>query len=286
MIHDVYPDIDIEEIKRFRQLGSKTAGHPEYGHAAGIETTTGPLGQGIANAVGMALTERMLAARYGDALVDHHTYVFVGDGCLMEGIGQEAISLAGNLRLSKSVLVAKLYLVRHGEAAASWGEDPDPGLSDLGRGQAARMAAAMAPLGPLAIMVSPLQRTRETAQPLEAAWNITGVVEPAVREVPSPTEDLSNRREWLREIMAGTWAQADAWLQPWRQGMIDTLLGVPVDSVIVSHFVAINVAVGAAQGDNRVTLFRPNNCSITVLESDGHDLTLVELGEALETDVG
>jgi len=98
-----YPDIDIEEIKRFRQLGSRTAGHPEYGHAAGIETTTGPLGQGIANAVGMALSERMLAARHGDALVDHHTYVFVGDGCLMEGIGQEAISLAGNMRLSKLI---------------------------------------------------------------------------------------------------------------------------------------------------------------------------------------
>lgn len=98
-----YPDIDIEGIKRFRMLGSPTAGHPEYGHAAGIETTTGPLGQGIANAVGMALTEQMLAARYGDALVDHHTYVFVGDGCLMEGIGQEAISLAGTMRLSKLI---------------------------------------------------------------------------------------------------------------------------------------------------------------------------------------
>jgi broad specificity phosphatase PhoE len=86
--------------------------------------------------------------------------------------------------------------------------------------------------------------------------------------------------------MSGTWAQADAWLEPWRQGMIDTLLGVPDDSVIVSHFIAINVAVGAAQGDDRVTLFRPNNCSVTVLETDGQNLSLIKLGEALETDIG
>jgi transketolase len=100
-----YPDMTLDELKRFRQLGARTAGHPEHGHASGIETTTGPLGQGLANAVGMALTERHLAARFGDELVDHFTYVIAGDGCLMEGISHEAASLAGHLGLGRLIVL-------------------------------------------------------------------------------------------------------------------------------------------------------------------------------------
>ena len=93
--------ITIDQIRTFRELGSHCAGHPEYDPAAGIETTTGPLGQGIANAVGMAIAEEQMRARFGAELVDHRTWAFVGDGCLQEGVGQEAISLAGHLRLGR-----------------------------------------------------------------------------------------------------------------------------------------------------------------------------------------
>jgi transketolase len=106
LLHLTGYGLPIEELKRFRQLGSKTPGHPEYGYAPGVETTTGPLGQGFANAVGMALAEALLADRFnrpGVELVDHHTYVFMGDGCMMEGISHEAASFAGTLGLGKLI---------------------------------------------------------------------------------------------------------------------------------------------------------------------------------------
>src|SRR5712675_3576975 len=100
-----YEALTLDELKRFRQLGSLTPGHPEHGHTPGIETTTGPLGQGLGNAVGMALAERMLAAQFGDDLVDHRTYVLASDGDLMEGLSQEAIALAGHLKLNKLIVL-------------------------------------------------------------------------------------------------------------------------------------------------------------------------------------
>ncbi|TSJ92191.1 transketolase [Gilliamella apicola] len=106
LLHLTGYNVTLDDIKNFRQLNAKTAGHPEYGHLPGIETTTGPLGQGIANAVGMAIAERTLAAQFnksGHTIVDHHTYVFMGDGCMMEGISHEVCSLAGTLKLGKLI---------------------------------------------------------------------------------------------------------------------------------------------------------------------------------------
>ncbi|MDX9707662.1 MAG: transketolase, partial [Azospira sp.] len=106
LLHLTGYDLSIDDLKNFRQFGSRTAGHPEVGHTPGIETTTGPLGQGITNAVGMAIAEKVLAGHFnkpGHEIVNHRTYAFLGDGCLMEGVSHEASSLAGTLGLGKLI---------------------------------------------------------------------------------------------------------------------------------------------------------------------------------------
>jgi broad specificity phosphatase PhoE len=179
----------------------------------------------------------------------------------------------------------RLILVRHGRAAAGWGEDLDPGLDELGRAEASAVADQLAELGPMPIVVSPMRRTRETAAPLEARWGVTARVEPAVGEVQSPTPDLAARTAWLGAFMRSTWDEQPPELHQWRQRLVDALLAIEVDTVVVSHFVAINVAVGFATGDPRVTSFAPDNCSCTTLVSQASGLTLVAAGAEADTKV-
>lgn len=180
----------------------------------------------------------------------------------------------------------RLYLVRHGEASAKWTEAHDPGLSERGRLQAQAAAEALSAHGPFAVKSSPLLRARETAAPLCARWNDEAEIFPAVAEIPSPDIDLAERQRWLMHIMAGGWREAGEALLRWREDLIATLTAQTDDCAIFSHFVAINAAVGAATGDDAVISFRPDNCSITVLESDGGSLYLVERGCEAETIVG
>jgi len=175
--------------------------------------------------------------------------------------------------------MVKLYLVRHGRAEAGFGESMDPGLDALGREQAAAVAATLAALGPLAILSSPLKRAQQTAEPLARLWDRAPVIEDAVAEIPSPKGmTLEERVAWLRRLMAGSWRDASRDLAEWRERCIATLAATGRDTVIFSHYVAINVAAGAATGDDRVVVFSPDNCSVTVFEADGQTLRLIEKG--------
>jgi len=179
----------------------------------------------------------------------------------------------------------KLYLVRHGRAAAAWDQDPDPGLDSLGQDQARDVANRLAANGPLSIVVSPLKRTLETAAPLVERWQVEPMVEPRIAEIQAPTRDLVERRRWLDAVMAGRWSAQDEERRAWRRRVIDALVSVRTDTVFFSHFVAINVAVGAATGNDLVKVFRPDHCSVTQLEADDGDLRLVALGSEMDTEV-
>jgi broad specificity phosphatase PhoE len=180
----------------------------------------------------------------------------------------------------------RLYLVRHGRAAATFAEAADPGLDALGQSQAAAVAEQLAPIGPLALLSSPLKRARETSEPLAKRWQRPVPIEPAVAEIPSPsTLSLTERAEWLRGFMGGSWRDASRGLAQWREEAIAALTAIKDDTVIFTHFILINVAAGAAEGDDRVILFRPDNCSVTILDVDNGRLALVERGREAETKV-
>lgn len=175
--------------------------------------------------------------------------------------------------------MAKIYMVRHGRAEAGFGESMDPGLDALGHSQAEAVAEKLKGCGPLPILSSPLRRTQETAAPLSRLWNIKPVIEPAVAEIPSPKGmTLEERVTWLRKLMGGSWRDVPRDLAEWREDCIASVTEIARDTVIFSHYVAINVIAGAATGDHRVVVFSPDNCSVTIFETDGSNLKLIEKG--------
>ena len=183
-----------------------------------------------------------------------------------------------------AVRVTRLYLVRHGRAAAGWDTAPDPGLDEIGRGQAERMADRLAPLGPLALVSSPLLRCQETAGILGKRWGIDAVIEPAVAEIPSPLGvPMGERVDWLRGAMAGTWTALGERYTGFRDGVADYLRSCTTDTVIASHFVAINAAIGAATGDDAVVIRSLDNCSVTVMDVIEGELHVVEGGHEADT---
>jgi len=173
----------------------------------------------------------------------------------------------------------RLYLVRHGRAAAGYGDHADPGLDELGHEQAAASAAQLADVGPIPMITSPLTRARETANALERRWNTVAVVDPAVGEIPSPSDDFAERQTWLQQALAATYADLGPRYSSWRTMVVEQLLRLHDDTVVFTHFVAINAAIGHAIGDDRVMISPVGNGSITVFEHDHRTLTLVETGE-------
>lgn len=180
--------------------------------------------------------------------------------------------------------MARLYLIRHGEPSGTWTDARDPGLSALGHQQAKDAADKLRAFGALDVISSPLKRAQETAAPYAKLRAVQPTIAEAIAEIPTPDHvPFENRGEWLRGLMTGSWRDADPVLQAWRADAIAFLQGLPRDTAIFSHYVAINVAVAAARGDDRVTVFAPTHASITILDATPQALVEVELGRVGES---
>ncbi len=185
--------------------------------------------------------------------------------------------------------MVRLYLIRHGQAASKWGDHLDPDLSALGRRQAAHAAQNIAQQikQPVRIVSSPRVRCRQTAQPLAQLWRATPQIAPEVTEVPSFHKDFSQRTIWLNEIFDQSWdtLRGEPQLISWRQDLLDFLCTCAQDSIIFTHFVAINTAVGRACGDDVLISRYPDYCSLWTFETDGANLRLIEAGREITTKV-
>lgn len=187
--------------------------------------------------------------------------------------------------------MTRLYMIRHGKAAAGWDGDADPGLDALGRSQAEAVAEKVKTLigAPVAIYSSPLKRCQQTAAPLAAAWGVTPQIETGVGEIPPPLADLTARTDWLRRVMAGSWEglysdavslESGVDFRGWNENVLNTLTAMQGESVVIfSHFIALNAAYCAATGAEDVVSFAPANCSLSIFETDGTALKLIEQGE-------
>ena len=178
----------------------------------------------------------------------------------------------------------RLYLIRHGEPAGTFTASRDPGLSPLGHEQAKAAAETLHAFGALDVISSPLKRAQETAAPYAALRGVKPRIATAVAEIPTPAHvGFEKRGDWLRGVMMGSWREAEPELRAWRTQVVAFLKDLPRDTAIFSHYVAINVAVAAARDDDRITVFAPTHCSITVLDATADALIEVELGRTGES---
>ena len=183
--------------------------------------------------------------------------------------------------------MARLVLVRHAEPTASWGGDHlDPGLSVTGREQAEGVAATLASRGPVPIVTSPLLRAQETATPLARRWGLEPRRCPAVGEIATPSGLSRPRVDWLRGVLAGGWPEVEPAARRWRAELLDAVRAIDERTIVFTHFVAINVVVGATTGDDRVWSCSPAHASVTEIDVEGPDLTLVNLGDQSPSRIG
>ncbi len=174
--------------------------------------------------------------------------------------------------------MTRLLLVRHARPTENWDAAPDAGLDALGREQATALVDVLGTQPRRTVLTSPLRRARETAAPLAEHWGTEAQVVPAVGEITAPHVEAGERVDWLRSVLAGTWGDVDDRLGEWRDTLLDALGAITQDSIVFTHFVAINTAVGAATGETQVMCFAPAHASVTEMEVERGALRLVSRG--------